>query len=909
MTNEERYKLWADFLKSWPPERVHDMALEEYTNDERNDAFVYWLESRLQDIGSIWGGTAFKFGIYRRSNTDSASTAIGGMQDSEYGWYKKYGTTRDAAWQKVKATVVSVVDAAQAGDIEQVDDIDFSPAVKWKIAFLYQPEDDRVVFPVFKKDALYQSYKVRVSGSVQKSTATYSAMYAALSDAMPDADLLDRAGEVWSAWESSKQSEQRFWLVPLTDSLGFPDDVQRKAFCRLVDVASADVPDALRNDMLKQEISSEDRIALWHDGRVRARGVVGTAEKEEINWRQERCEITPSLPSVPQYEIAEIKTIPQAIQIWGPVLTETPLPPGAGVPSEAVQPDVTPDQPGEPCPPPTNLILFGPPGTGKTYHTVGRALELCGIPVPEDRDEAMKEYRKLRDAGRIETVTFHQSYSYEEFVEGIRPEVDEATGNVRYDCRDGILKQIAALASRSGTRRRAGYDFDPARISFWKMSLGNVNVAADAEVYDRCINEGCILLGYGLGLDFSACKNRDEVLEKLKEIESETKSTDYHVTSVNLFKNEMAIGDIVIVSDGNHKFRAIGKVTGPYRCSEPGGEYGQYRPVEWLAVFEGSLPRDLLFEKAISQMTLYRVDAGKLKLDALRELVSPVVKPERLPHVLIIDEINRGNISKVFGELITLMERDKRLGAQSELKVKLPYSQEPFGLPPNLHFLATMNTADRSIALMDVALRRRFTFEEMMPDPGVVKETLATREVSEELVRFVPHLLEVLNSRIRFLYDRDHQLGHSFFLDVTSFEDLRQVMLERVIPTLQEYFYGAWDKLCTVLGCPYDENATPARSDLGSARSSLLRPDGGYAHALVRAELLSETSVLLHDHDEYDNKIAYEVNSLFRNAAGSRLAAFFYAVSSDPDWLVKVEQASEEEAPAGGGTAQGESAT
>jgi hypothetical protein len=257
--------------------------------------------------------------------------------------------------------------------------------------------------------------------------------------------------------------------------------------------------------------------------------------------------------------------------------------------------------------------------------------------------------------------------------------------------------------------------------------------------------------------------------------------------------------------------------------------------------------------------------------------------------VLIIDEINRGNISKVFGELITLMEPDKRLGAQSELKVKLPYSQEPFGLPPNLHFVGTMNTADRSIALMDVALRRRFVFREMMPDPGVVRRVLTARGVSEDLVSLVPHLLEVLNSRIRFLYDRDHQLGHSFFLDVGSFDDLRRVMLDRVIPTLQEYFYGAWDKLCTVLGCPYDENATPVRNDMGAAGGLLLGPDGTYAFAAIRAELLAEASVLLHDHDEYDNKVAYEVNPDFESAPASRLPAFFYAMSHDPAWLARLE--------------------
>jgi len=202
-------------------------------------------------------------------------------------------------------------------------------------------------------------------------------------------------------------------------------------------------------------------------------------------------------------------------------------------------------------------------------------------------------------------------------------------------------------------------------------------------------------------------------------------------------------------------------------------------------------------------MTLYELREGTLNKDKLGRLLTEQVDKSRSeqPYVLIIDEINRGNISKIFGELITLIEDDKRIGREHEMKVRLPNSPNdpPFGVPENLHIIGTMNTADRSIAMMDTALRRRFNFVEMMPKPDLLKDV----KLKSEYVNIdIQSMLLTMNQRIEVLLDREHTIGHAYFMPAKKNEviDLASIFKNKVIPLLAEYFFEDWEKIRLVLG-------------------------------------------------------------------------------------------------------------
>lgn len=401
---------------------------------------------------------------------------------------------------------------------------------------------------------------------------------------------------------------------------------------------------------------------------------------------------------------------------------------------------------------PLNQILFGPPGTGKTFNTINKAVSIINpeFDLSQDRRLIKAEYERLEKEGRIAFATFHQSMSYEDFIEGIKPEIDESDDgkkNVYYEVKDGLLKMQVKKALRKNISKEEileEYSFDDA----WNDLLNEAN-----DNFEKNELLFLPLQTRGMGMKIIEISERGNL--RLQPANSQTAGI-YTVSYSRAKKLQGAYPDLSIVKNIDKQFREI--------------IGGMNSSAYWSVV---------------------NYINAKIEGNSKKQQIEKILPPQ--PYVLIIDEINRGNVSQIFGELITLIEEDKRLGNKESLEIILPYSKEKFGVPPNLYIIGTMNTADRSVEALDTALRRRFSFEEMPPRYDL-------EELSYDIFGFkASEILETINKRIEKLVDKDHSIGHAYFIGKDE-NTIQDSFYRNIIPLLQEYFFGDFGKIGLVLG-------------------------------------------------------------------------------------------------------------
>ncbi|EAJ2700380.1 AAA family ATPase [Campylobacter coli] len=431
-----------------------------------------------------------------------------------------------------------------------------------------------------------------------------------------------------------------------------------------------------------------------------------------------------------------------------------------------------------------NQILYGSPGTGKTYHTIDKALEILGENL-ESRDEKKAKFDEYVKNGQIVFTTFHQSYGYEEFVEGIKPHIDseENSKEIKYEIKDGIFKELCEKA-----------------LDNYKVSLLTQEEFVKSEDLENKIE-----------IFLDELVDQQKFIEKIQSggFKLEEYNEKYRIitddTNANLYLNLEIFKTLLENKDKIINGRSIKQILNNKHRRQIDSYYFQL-------------------------VKLFKEREQDYKVDN-----NPSEKPELKPYIIIIDEINRGNVSKIFGELITLIEPSKRIGESEELKVTLPYSGKKFGVPKNVYILGTMNTADRSITSLDTALRRRFEFVEMMPDPDLLKNVFICKDVenpnkdedylgddakTEGFAEILQNILISINKRIEFLLDREKTIGHAFFMSeavkfnkdnwckpdeyeedwyVLSISKLKSIFQNKIIPLLQEYFYNDYALISAVL--------------------------------------------------------------------------------------------------------------
>lgn len=771
---QQQYALWDEFLSVWPASRLASMTIDEYTQAGSQDSFTYWIESRLDKMGSIWGGSAFKFGVFSRKSTESKPSDAKLSYSDDYGWYSTLGDTADEAFEKVRGHVVQVAQLASEGDLDAIEAFEhLGEAFKWKIAFHYQDRQAPVLVHIFKRDWL-----ATFLGDTAKSNmaALQNAVFAKRPS---DLGILEFAQEVWEAvskkllkiWKLSHgvaDFSPNEWETFLEKDLGVMHGETGKGQGK--DFQKAEVGSLFylcrgnEEVVLIGQFTSEAEPCEKGDGwlqrhyRVLKKAIKdGKYEGIQKGW-------TPNYRStfklvgthdLPKFEAALLQPFFDIDLAELAALSGEPIEPNNfgndQEPSfQAVPTKVLASEPVAAC---VNRIYYGPPGTGKTY-----ALTQLLKSDYEQQAESISAdaWRNQIISEKIAALTWWEGLAAALYDLGGKAKVPDLAAH-------RFIQAIASAKSRvSGINQTLWGTLQNHTIL--DSTTVNLRRRLGPAIFDKSADSVWRFAGdwQELGVE-----PRDLV-------------------------DELKAGPKDDATVQRYSFVTFHQ------------SYGYEEFVEGL--------RPVLAGDTEEGEVAYEIRPG-----AFKELCRKARQAPDQRWAMVIDEINRGNISKIFGEMITLIEADKRDrldGSPKSAEVTLAYSGEKFSVPANVDIIGTMNTADRSLALLDTALRRRFDFVPLMPDTRAVKipaepdsAPLAGLVVKTEAgVIDVRLMLERINDRIEALYDRDHCIGHAYFIGLTKaqsdadrFLALAAIFRNRILPLMEEYFFDDWRKIRLVL--------------------------------------------------------------------------------------------------------------
>ena len=724
----DRRALHKQFLQQFPIEHLGNMTLEEYTNLNREDSFCYWLEVKTQELGSIWGGSSYKFGIYRYEKRPDNPTVV--VSDDEYAWYKKYNASnKEEAFKVVLNSIIGIAESAQKGDFQAIEeDSTFGNVVKWKIAFLYANE---MLLPIYKRDMLEKI--ASEYGFPNPSKAKNYELQHFLIKQKGDKDLYDFYDELLSIMDK-EQKNKRVWLCAPGEGACMWKECQRDQTIRLGwnpigDISKfsnrEELTKALQIAYKKEDSFRNDSLALWqfvHEvqqgdivyakkglNKIIGRGIVESdyyyddslstyRHIRKVKWTH-IGDWEYSFHNLPLKTLTDISKYPEFTRRLNEMIVEGKV--------EETKSNFYNDKykayinlllNNH------NLILNGAPGTGKTYLAKQVAAQIIYEGnVPERFEEDTKF---IEQCGFVQ---FHPSYDYTDFVEGLRPTHPNKDGNIGFERKDGIFK------------------------AFCKRVLIPKPTFPSAEEMLRLFKEGLR-------------RNNGITLKS--------------------FRSETEIRVIV-----NEKENIAVQIASNWSCTDE-------HMLKYLR--KGECHENDTYTKTIGDYILENY---------MPERISAKMNHRLLPNIFIIDEINRGEISKIFGELFFSVDPGYR-GVKGKVQTQyqnLITEDDPFKdgfyIPENVYIIGTMNDIDRSVECMDFAMRRRFTFKEITAEESARNMELGT-DATERMMSLNNAISEIDG------FNSSFHIGAAYFKGVDDFDALWELKLAGL---LKEYLRGMPD--------------------------------------------------------------------------------------------------------------------